>query len=412
MLDLQFIRDHPDQVKTGALQKNLDPQFVDQVLKLDQSRRDLLQQVEALRAQKNQLTRDQIDAGRRIKQELKTLEPQLRQVETDLQASLLNIPNPPASDVPIGADETGNQVIKSWGQIPEFAFQPKTHDQLALDLDLYDPKSAVAIAGSRAYFLKNDLVLLERAVLDFALDKMIQAGFTPMTVPWLVNPEALIGTGYYPWGQEDHYQTQDGQALIGTAEVSLTAYHKDSTLSHKDLPVKMVGISPCFRREVGSYGKDTQGFFRIHQFTKVEMVVYTQADEAVTRQMHEAMLAHSESLLQDLNLPYQVLLMCTGDIGAGQRKKYDIETWFPGQQKYRETHSDSYFNDFQSRRLNIRYQDQAGAIKHVYTLNNTVAATPRLLAAILENYQQADGSVKIPTVLQSRMGKEVISGRV
>jgi len=412
MLDLQFIRDHPDQVKTAALQKNFDPQVVDQVLKLDQTRRDLLQQVESLRAKKNQLTRDQIDAGRQLKQELKSLEPQLRQVETDLQIALLSVPNPPASDVPIGADETGNQVIKSWGQIPQFDYQPKTHDQLALDLDLYDPKSAVAIAGSRAYFLKNDLVLLERAVLDFALDKMIQAGFTPMTVPWLVNKEALIGTGYYPWGQEDHYHTQDDQALIGTAEVSLTAYHKDATLSHKDLPIKMVGISPCFRREVGSYGKDTQGFFRIHQFTKVEMVVYTQADEEVTRQMHEEMLTHSESLLQDLNLPYQVLLMCSGDIGAGQRKKYDIETWFPGQQKYRETHSDSYFNDFQSRRLNIRYQDQAGATKYVYTLNNTVAATPRLLAAILENYQQADGSVKIPTVLQSRMGKEAISGKV
>ncbi|MFC1653642.1 aminoacyl--tRNA ligase-related protein, partial [Patescibacteria group bacterium] len=197
--------------------------------------------------------------------------------------------------------------------------------------------------------------------------------------------------------------------LIGTAEVSLTAYHKDEILNHKDLPIKLCGISPCFRREVGSYGKDTKGFFRVHQFTKVEMVMLVESDEEKTRKWHDKMLKLSENLLQDLELPYQVLLMCTGDMGAGQRRKYDIETWFPGQKKYRETHSDSYFNDFQSRRLNMRYQDKDGSIKHVHTLNNTVAATPRLLAAILENYQQEDGSIVIPSVLRQRLSFDKIS---
>lgn len=410
MLDIESIRSQTKVVKQAARDKQLNPDVVDRVLDLDVRRREFIQKVEILRSQKNLLTQDQAAAGRQLKKQLKDLEPELKKIENDLQNLMLQIPNIPASDVPIGSDESGNQVIKVWGEKPEFSFAPKTHYQLAQDLDLYDSKRAVRIAGHRAYFLKNDLVLLERAVLDYALNKMINHGFTPITVPWLVNREALVGTGYFPWGEDDHYKTQDEQVLIGTAEVSLTAYHLGEILSHKQLPIKICGISPCFRREIGSYGKDTKGFFRLHQFTKVEMVVYTEADESITREMHDHMLSISEELLQDLKLPYQVLVMCTGDMGAGQRKKYDIETWFPGQGQYRETHSDSYFNDFQSRRLNIRYQDKDGSKKYVYTLNNTVAATPRLLAAILENYQTENGSIKIPQVLQSFMKKEVING--
>ncbi len=411
MLDINYIRDHADDVRQAAKNKNLNPDVVDEVLRLDGKRRELIIKVEELRAVKNKLTRDQVDEGRRLKQELKDIEPELKQVETAYTDLMLQVPNPPAEDVPIGPDESANKVIKTWGDTPKFDFNPKPHHTLAENLGLYDAKRAVRIAGNRAYFLKGDLVLLEQAILNYALAKMVAAGFTPMTVPWLVNRDTLVGTGYFPWGEADHYQTQDGQGLIGTAEVSLTAYHTGETLSYKQLPTKICAVSPCFRREVGSYGKDTQGFFRLHQFTKVEMVVYTEADEALTRQMHDQMLEISQSLLQELKLPYHILLMCTGDIGAGQRKKYDIETWFPSQNAYRETHSDSYFNDFQSRRLNIRYQDKSGTIKHVYTLNNTVAATPRLLAAILENYQQKDGSIKIPEVLQSKMGKEIINGK-
>lgn len=412
MLDINFIKNNADTIKRAAKNKNLNPDTVDRVLELDDKRRQLIVEVESIRAEKNRLTRDQVQKGRVLKKKLKDVEPELKKVESDLENLMLQIPNVPADDVPIGKDESGNQVVKTWGKHPKFDFKPKTHDILAENLDLYDSKRAVRIAGHRAYFLKGDLVLLEQAILNYALHKMIQKGFTLMTVPWMVNQDAMVGTGYFPWGQEDHYHTQDGQSLIGTSEVSLTSYYKDETLSHKKLPIKICGISPCYRREVGSYGKDTQGFFRVHQFTKVEMVVYTHADEEVTRKMHELMLSISEEILQELNLPYQVLLMCTGDMGAGQRRKYDIETWFPGQNKYRETHSDSYFNDFQSRRLNIRYQGKDGKKHFVYTLNNTVAATPRLLAAILENYQQKDGSIRIPQILQDRMGKEVIDGKL
>ena len=229
-----------------------------------------------------------------------------------------------------------------------------------------------------------------------------------MTVPLMVNKDAFWGTGYFPWGIEDHYTTQDNQGLIGTAEVPLTSYYQDEVLEEKDLPIKMVGISAGFRREIGAYGKDTKGLIRVHQINKVEQVVLTVADEEITREWHENMVSYSEEILQALKLPYHVLLMCTGDMGAGQRKKYDIETWFPSQNAYRETHSASYFNDFQARRLNMRYRTKTGETKYVYTLNNTVVATPRLLAAILENYQNEDGSINVPEVLQKYLGKKVI----
>ncbi len=326
-----------------------------------------------------------------------------------MQEWLYKIPNPPASDVPVGRDETGNVEVRKVGKVSEFTFTPKSHEELGLYLDIVDFKRAVRIAGTRAYIMKGDLVLLEQSMLRFALDYMVEKGFVPMTAPWMVNKDAFWGTGYFPWGIEDHYMTQDNQGLIGTSEVPLTAYYQDEVLEEKDLPIKMVGISPCFRREVGSYGKDTKGFIRVHQFNKIEQVVLTIADEEVTRQWHEKMVTFSEEILQQLELPYHVLLMCTGDMGAGQRKKYDIETWFPSQNTYRETNSASYFNDFQARRLNMKYKTKNGETKYVYTLNNTVAATPRLLAAILENYQQEDGSITIPEVLQKYMGKDKIS---
>lgn len=422
MLDISFIRDNQEAVKTACRHKQLDENVVDELLAIDRDRRQLIAQVDELRQQMNansQQVKQQVQAGqkpdpdliatgKKIKSQLKELEPKLKELETSFQKLMYHIPNPPAHDVPVGKDESGNQVVRQEGKLPKFDFTPQSHQTLMENLDLLDTKSAVKIGGFRAYFLKNEALLLEQAVLNYALTKMVKAGFTPMSAPVLVKPETMWGTGYFPWGQEDHYRTQDDQYLAGTAEVALTAYHSGQTLAEKDLPIKMVGLSPCFRREVGSYGKDTQGVIRVHQFNKVEQVVYTVADEEVTSDWHQKMLGLSEELLKDLELPYQVLLMCTGDMGAGQRKKYDIETWFPAQNKYRETHSASYFNDFQARRLNIRYQAKDGSLKYVYTLNNTMAASPRLLAAIVENYQQVDGSIKIPTVLQSYLGKKVI----
>lgn len=419
MLDIKFIRENPEMVKKAASDKQLDQALIDNVLALDEKRRELIQQIDEVRKQANSLqatfkgkpTEEQIKKGKHYKEELATLEPKLAQTEKQYLDAMLQVPNVPATDVPIGKDEHGNKEIKKAGRLPRFIFTPQPHEVIAEKLGIYDAKRAVRIGGSRSYFLKGDLVLLEQAVLLFALEFMIHHEFTPMSVPWMVNKEALWGTGYFPWGIEDHYTTQDGQGLIGTSEVSLTAYHQDEILEEKDLPVKMVGISPCFRREVGSYGKDTKGFFRVHQFNKIEQVVLTVADEKITREWHEKMLHYSEQILEQLGLPYRILLMCTGDMGAGQRKKYDIETWYPGQNTYRETHSASYFNDFQARRLNMRYRAKDGTVKYVYTLNNTVAATPRLLAAILENYQQEDGSVVVPDVLKKYLGKDRITTR-
>jgi len=423
MLDINYIRNNQDLVKKAATDKQLDADIVDQVLTADKKRRELIKRVENIRQQANQNAdkikqqvqkndkpnSTDVEHGKKLKIQLKDIEPELKKIKASFNDLMLQVPNVPADNVPIGLDETGNKVIRQVGDKPEFDFEPKPHQELMYALDLLDTQRAVKIGGFRSYFLKNEAVLLEQAILQYSLKIMIEQGFTPMTVPVMVKKEALIGTGYFPWGEEDHYTTQDGTHLAGTAEVALTAYHQGETLTEKDLPIKMVGISPCFRREVGSYGKDTSGIIRVHQFNKVEQVVYTIADEAETKKWHEKITQIAEKILQDLELPYQVLAMCTGDMGAGQRKKYDIETWFPAQKKYRETHSSSYFLDFQARRLNIRYQDKNGELKHVYTMNNTVAATPRLLAAIIENNQQKDGSIKIPKVLQKYLGKESIS---
>lgn len=420
MLDIALIRQNPQLIKQAASDKQLDPSIVDQLLEVDEKRRILIQEVEQLRAKSNsnaQTIKEQIhqggkpsseliEAGKQIKQALKELEPNLADLEAKFKELLYHIPNIPAEDVPVGADEAANQVVKQVGQLPQFDFAPKPHHQLLSDLDLLDTKRAVKIAGFRSYFLKGDGLLLEQALLQYAQKLLIEEGFTVMSAPMMVGQEAMWGTGYFPWGDEDHYRTQDGQVLTGTSEVALTAYHQGEVLAVKDLPVKLAGISSCFRREVGSYGKDTQGIVRVHSFNKVEQMVLTVASEEETRQWHQKMVGLSERLLQDLNLPYQILLMCTGDMGAGQRKKYDIETWFPAQETYRETHSASYFNDFQSRRLNMRYQDKDGQIKFVYTLNNTMAASPRLLAALVENYQTADGSIIVPEVLRSYLGKD------
>lgn len=422
MLDINLLRTQPDTVKKAARDKQLDPTIVDRVLAADERRRQLQTQVDELRRQANQQAEtikqqvgqggkpdpEVVAAGKAIKTQLKELEPHLKSSETEYQDLMLQVPNIPADDVPIGSDESGNVVTRQVGTPAKFEFTPKSHQELMEQLDLLDTTQATKIAGFRGYFLKNQAVLLEQALLNYALRMLVKDGYTPMTAPVLVNPSALWGTGYFPWGQEDHYTTQDGQALAGTSEVALTSFHIDQVLAEKDLPIKMVGISPCFRREVGSYGKDTKGIIRVHQFNKVEQVVYTTADETQTRQWHEHMLGLSEQLLQDLELPYQVLTMCSGDMGAGQRKKYDIETWFPAQEAYRETHSASYFNDFQARRLNIRYQAKDGNLKYVYTLNNTMAATPRLLAAVIENYQQADGTILVPKVLIEAVGAKVI----
>ncbi len=421
MLDIKFIRQNAQLVKDAIHNKNLEGTVdIDRLLEIDSQMQGVNAGLEDLRRLRNEYDekikfckdaeerKSLIEQSSALKPQVKELEEKLAELKPEFEKLMLWVPNVPAADVPIGEDESGNKVLYAKGEKPHFKFEPKDHLDLGESLGIIDTKRGSKIAGFRGYFITGKGMLLEQALLRYALDFMVEQGFTPMNVPIMVNKKWLEGTGYFPWGEDDHYYTQDNDGLVGTAEVSLTAYYADEVLQEKDLPVKLVGLSSCFRREVGSHGKDTKGVIRVHTFNKVEQVVLLPADEDLSREWHDKMRNWAEQLLQNLGLHYQVLLMCTGDMGSPHRKKYDLETWFPSQNKFRETHSDSYFLDFQSRRLNMKYKTASGETKYVYTLNNTVAATPRLLAAVLENYQQEDGSVVVPEVLRRYTGFDVI----
>ncbi|OGC80845.1 serine--tRNA ligase [candidate division WWE3 bacterium RIFOXYD1_FULL_43_17] len=420
MLDINFIKNNTDLVKKAVEDKQLSKTIsIDKLVETHDRYVELLKKVELHRSLRNKLSEsiskvaaedrsNLINEATSVKAELNTYERELTETKNTFDQLMLWVPSVPADDVPVGEDESGNKVVREEGSVKELAFKPKDHVDLGVSLDILDLERGAKIGGFRGYFLKNEGAQLEQALLRYASDLMLAEGYTMLSVPWIVKPEFFTGTGYFPWGEEDHYRLEDGKALIGTAEVSLTSYYADEILKESDLPVRLFGLSPCFRKEIGAYGKDTKGIFRLHQFSKVEQVVLTTANEEITREWHEKMLGHAENVLKGLNLPYRVLLMCTGDMGAGQVKKYDLETWFPSQSKYKETHSDSYFRDFQARRLNIKYRDSTGELKYVYTLNNTVAATPRLLAAVMENYQNEDGSITVPEVLRKYLNFDKI----
>jgi len=415
MLDIRFIREHPDLVQAGAHKKRLDID-IPHLLELDEQRRGLTHKVEGLKALRNKMSKEiptlqgearqeAIAQMRQVAEESRELEGPLRQVEADFAALMLRVPNVPADDVPAGLTEADNVVIKTWGEIPQFDFTPCDHVELGERLDIIDIPRAVKLAGSRTYFLKHAGVLLEQAVLQYALHHMVRKGFTPLLVPHLVKDEAMVGTAYFPAGQEQTYRLAEDQLnLIGTAEVPVTAYHADEILRADELPKYYVGLSSCYRREAGTYGKDTHGLYRVHQFQKVEQVVLCANDPEVSSQEHDHILHNAEELLQALHLPYRVVIVCGGDLGLPQVKKYDIETWMPSRQAYGETHSASKFHDFQARRLRLRYRDQDGTIRFLHTLNNTVLASPRILIPLLELNQRADGSVAIPEVLHPYMG--------
>lgn len=424
MLDIKYIRENPGIVKKAIKDKQLEGTVdIDKLLGVDTEYIQLLKKVETHRALKNQLSEDVsklkgaereklIEEATKVKGELIEMEKGLKEVKEKFDEMMLWVPNPPADDVPYGGSEQENVVVRKEGTLPKFSFEPKDHLELGIGLDIIDVERGTKLGGFRSYFLKNEGVELELALLKFALDYMKEQGFTLLSVPIMVKLEYLEGTGYFPWGEEDHYKTQDGLGLIGTAEVSLTSYYANEMLEENEFPIKLVAMSPCFRREVGSYGKDTKGVFRVHQFMKVEQVVLLPEGEELSREWHEKMLGYAEEILKKLELPYQVVNMCSGDIGAGQRKKYDIDTWFPAQEKYRETHSDSYFLDYQSRRLNIKYKTEDGETKYVYTLNNTVFATPRTMAALLENHQQEGGYIRIPVPLHKYLDFKEIKPKV
>lgn len=415
MLDIAFIREFPDLVKAGAKKKRIQVD-VDRLLDVDRQRRGLITEIEQWRAERNRKSKtvsslppSQREAllaeTRGLTEQLRHSETALAPLQAEFEHLMLQVPNVPAADVPEGLTEADNVEIRRWGEPPTFSFTPRDHVELGEALDLIDIKRAVRIAGTRTYYLKNEAVLLELAVLRFTLDHMMRRGFVPMLVPHLVKDEAMIGTAYFPGGEEQAYRVEkDAVNLIGTAEVPLTAYHHDEILSEAELPKRYVGMSACYRREAGTYGRDTRGLYRIHQFHKVEQVIICAADEQVSIAEHEHIVQHAEEVLHALQLPYRVVNVCGGDLGAAQVKKYDIETWMPSRNTYGETHSASRFYDFQARRLKLRYRDRQGQMHYAHTLNNTVIASPRILIPILEIYQQEDGSVIVPEVLRSYMG--------
>ncbi len=418
MLDIKFIRENLEVCKTAAKNKNREVDW-DRLLALDEGRRSLQHELDDTRFTRNEVAKKGVvgktdkdiqEKGRMYKERIKDYEERLRRVEKEYGELMLTVPNVPDKSVPIGKDEHGNVEVKTWGKLPEWDFPVKDHMALATSLDLIDLERGAKVAGSRGYFLKNEAAQLEFAILFFAFQKLINKGYTPITAPTLVKEFALYGNGEFPWGRDTNvYKLENADNyLSGTAEVPVTAYYSNEVLNEKDLPKKFVAFSPCFRREAGSYGKDTKGVYRIHQFNKIEQVIISTNDMNNSFTLHEELLANAEEILQDLELPYRVLLMCTGDMGEPQVKKYDIETWMPGRQAYGETMSNSVMGDFQARRLKIRYKTKDGKTLYCHTLNNTAIASPRILVAILENYQQKDGSIRVPKVLQSLVGKDII----
>ena len=428
MLDIKFIRENPELVQNAAKAKkaNVD---INHLLEVDKKKSELHQSVQALQEQRNAIvkgitgkpTDEQIAKGKEIKEKLEKEEQSLNVLKDELDGLLLKIPNPAKSDVKIGKDESENDVIRTWKEPTKFNFIPKDHLDLGENLGIIDVERATKVSGARFAYLKGDAVLLEFALVQYAMETLMKEGFTPIIPPTLIKRETMQGLGYMENGGEDDMFSlaRDDMFLVGTAEHSLVPMHKDESLDGKKLPLRYVGFSSAFRREAGSYGKDTKGIIRVHQFDKVEMVSYVEAGK--DDEENDFLLSLEEKLFQGLDIPYQVIKMCTGDLGFPAARKYDIEAWMPAQGKYREVTSVSTVTDFQSRRLNIKYRDTGvpgiigGGIipvppsnKFAYVLNGTAFAIGRTIVAILENYQQEDGSVVVPEVLKKYIGKDLI----
>jgi len=409
MLDLKLVRDNPEAVRDGLRRRGTDPALVDAVLEADRARRELVQNVERLRAEQNRVSAEipklsgeektrRITEMREVSSRLKGLEPDLKAADDTLRNALLRLPNLPHPSVPAGVDPADNIVLRTWGHRPEFDFEPRDHVELGTRLGILDLERGAKVSGSRFYYLRGAGVLLEQALIRFALDAVLEAGFTPVQTPFLVRPEVLMGA--YGGAELDTQQVYriEGEdlALIGTSEQSLAGLYKDETLDEKATPLRLAGLSWCFRREAGSYGKDIRGVFRVHQFDKIEMFSYTTPEGSWDE--HEFLVGVEERVLQRLALHHRVILLCGGEAATASAKTYDLETWFPGRGGYAETHSCSNCTDFQARRLGIRVRS-GGASVYAHLLNGTAIATPRAWIAVIENYQQKDGSVRVPDAL-------------
>ncbi len=421
MIDIKQIRDNPEKFKKAAKDKNFDVD-IDRLIFLDDLLKKERKNLQDIATLKNQIGKEIAALSGIKKQEMIHYLSDLKKAEKEFQDGLKVhqpefdelmqlVAQPTDDDVPLGKDDTENVEIRKEGQIRQFDFEPKDHVQLGLALGIIDIERGVKLAGTRNYILKGDGALLHWAVLRFAIDYMVGKGYVPMSVPLLMKDETMIGTGFFPGSEDQTYRMEKDQLnLAGTAEVPLTAYRMGEVLSAKELPLKYVALSSCFRREAGAAGKDTYGLYRIHQFDKVEQVVICENSVEESNKFHEEILANAEAVMQALELPYQIANVCTGDLGRGQVKKFDIEAWMPSRGNYCETHSASKFYEFQARRMNLRYKDPATKKNHFcHTLNNTVIASPRILIPILELYQHSDGSITIPKPLRPYMnGREIL----
>lgn len=421
MLDIKFIRENKDIVQAGAKKKLVEVD-IDRLIAVDDERLKTLKEVEDLRSEvnkvSNNISRDQdgaqkmqlIEEMRIVKDEIKGKEEKLKSIMEEWQGLMLKIPNVPDISVPEGKTDKENQEIKSWGEKPEGAFELRDHIEIMNNLAMVDFDRGTKVHGFRGYFLTNDGARLCFAIWNYAMEFFGDRGFSPIIPPVIVRKQNLYGTGHLPGDVEDYYMTQDDDTLAGTAEVPLMAMHAGEVIDKNKLPVKYLGFSPCFRREAGSHGKDVKGLIRVHEFYKMEQVVLSEASHQSSVALHEEINRNTEEFIESLGIPYRTVVNCGGDLGLGQVKKYDIELWVPKENTYREISSASYFHDFQTRRFGIRYKDADGKMNYTHSLNCTAIPTPRILVSMVENYQQADGSVKIPEVLRKYMGgKEFIT---
>mgnify|MGYP001590904236 CR=1 FL=1 len=410
MLDINLIRQNPEAVKKGIASKNADPKLVDDFLALDENWRKLTKEIDDLRAAQNKLSDERkIEEAKKIKDKIQSSEGELKAIENQRQKILYQLPNLPLDEVPVGKDETGNVVLREVGDKPKFNFSPKDYLEIAEKLDLIDIERAGKVSGSRFGYIKNQAALLEFALVKLAFDTLAAEGFVPIVPPVMLKEEMMKAMGYIDSEkdlEERYFFEKDKLFLVGTSEQSIGPMYADETFNEEELPKRYVAFSTCFRREAGSYGKDTKGILRVHQFDKVEMFSFCQPEKS--KEEHQLLLSLEEKLMQSLGLPYRVVQLCSGDLAQPSAATYDIEAWLPGQNQYRETHSTSNCTDFQARRLNIRYKsaisNQQSVIKFVHTLNGTAFAIGRMLIAIIENCQQKDGSVLVPEALQKYLG--------
>jgi len=413
MIDIELIRKNPEIIKQAMLAKQYNPTIVDEVIKIDEKRRSLIRQIEELRAERNQISSKLKDEssklrGKKIKEELKKLEPQLKQSEADFIEVFNQIPNPPLAAVPKGKDESDNVEVRKWGTPTKFDFKPKNHLELGRTLGILDFETGAKVTGSQFYFLYNDGALLELALIQYAFNLLQKEGFIPVITPDLAKSRYYLGTGYLPKGTEAQtYEiTNEDLGLIATAEVTLAGKHADEVIPENQLPIKYIGYSHCFRQEAGAYGKYSKGLYRVHQFTKAEMFIYCKPEDS--EKYHEHIVQMEEKIYQGLGIPYRVVEMCTGDLGAMAARKFDVEAWMPGRSEYGEVTSTSNCTDYQARNLNIKFRRKNGKTEFIHMLNGTAIATSRTPLAILENYQNADGSITVPDVLKPFLNKDII----